>query len=87
MSYPVYLFHVAVIMAVRDFLGSHSTLLIIVLTLILAFVVNYFVEEPLELYRQRRATKQKRSEKLEGDVTSTMSSWRWRRVTGKIRRR
>lgn len=62
MSYPVYLFHTAVIAAIRDFTSSHSTFLIIVLTLAVAFVVNYFVEEPLESYRQRRAAKQKQSD-------------------------
>ena len=35
---------------------------IVVLTLALAFVVNYFVEEPLERYRQRRAVKRKQSD-------------------------
>ncbi|MGA7713415.1 MAG: acyltransferase [Rhizomicrobium sp.] len=62
MSYPVYLFHTAVIAAIRDFTRSHSTFLIVVLTLALAFVVNYFVEEPLERYRQRRAVKRKQSD-------------------------
>ncbi|HEY0283344.1 MAG TPA: acyltransferase [Rhizomicrobium sp.] len=59
MSYPVYLFHTVIIAAVYDFLGSHSTPLIIGLTLAVSIVVNFFVEEPLERFRQRRASKQK----------------------------
>jgi peptidoglycan/LPS O-acetylase OafA/YrhL len=58
------LFHTAIIAIVRDFLGSNSTLLMIVLTLALSFVVNYFVEEPLEHYRQRRASLRKPTDSL-----------------------
>lgn len=61
MSYPFYLFHTAIIQGAKDFVGSHSTLVMLVLTLAVSFVVNYFVEEPLESYRQRRASQPKRT--------------------------
>lgn len=57
LSYPVYLFHSAVIVVAHNHFHTADFLPIIAATLLISGVVNLGVEEPLERYRQRRAAR------------------------------
>ena len=60
LSYPVYLFHTMVLVALGNYFGSTPAVLAITLTLAISLFVNWSIEEPMERYRQRRAELQSR---------------------------
>jgi len=55
LSYPVYLFHAAVLAFADNFLHTQASWIVIAITLAIALAVSRLVEEPLERYRARRA--------------------------------
>jgi peptidoglycan/LPS O-acetylase OafA/YrhL len=55
LSYPVYLFHAAVLAFAANFLHTEASWVVIAITLAIALAVSRLVEEPLERYRARRA--------------------------------
>lgn len=75
LSYPVYLFHAAVLALGENFLHTNASWVVIAITLAIALAVSRLVEEPLERYRARRAARSREAPALSPIPSPRIDPW------------